>query len=115
MFFSSRPQQHQQFYQNHYYRPHQYQTHPHPPTYQPHSNYQSVPTDQWGNYTQHGNYPGYYQQQPSHTSKLMSAFQTSEGKFDFQKAMTTVDQVVKTANQVSPIVKQVGSFFQPKI
>jgi hypothetical protein len=52
------------------------------------------------------------QQNPG--AKLMSAFQTSDGKFDFQKAMTTMDQVVKTANQVSPLVKQVGSFFTTK-
>lgn len=54
----------------------------------------------------------YQQQKPA--SKFMTAFQSSEGKFDFQKTMTTMDQVVKTANQVTPIVKQVGSYFIKK-
>ncbi|WP_096189307.1 YppG family protein [Evansella halocellulosilytica] len=45
---------------------------------------------------------------------IISAFQTPDGKFDINKAMTTVDQVVKTANQISPIVKQVGGFFIKK-
>ncbi|UCZ51904.1 YppG family protein [Bacillus shivajii] len=45
---------------------------------------------------------------------IMSAFQTQDGKFDFNKAMNTFDQVVKTANQVSPIVKQVGQYFIKK-
>lgn len=67
------------------------------------------PPPHFGAYQQQ---PPYQQQKPA--SKFMNAFQSSEGKFDFQKTMTTMDQVVKTANQVSPIVKQVGSYFIKK-
>ncbi|MCE7794780.1 YppG family protein [Salipaludibacillus sp. CUR1] len=70
---------------------------------------QQHPSAGYPPYQQFGGYPPAPQQNPG--SKLMQAFQTSDGKFDFQKAMTTMDQVVKTANQVSPLVKQVGSFF----
>ncbi len=45
---------------------------------------------------------------------LSSMFMGENGKFDFNKASNALDQVVKTANQVSPIVKQIGSLFTPK-
>lgn len=48
---------------------------------------------------------------PSYKGPFISAFITPDGKFDFAKTFQTVDQVVKTVNQVSPIVKQVSSFF----
>lgn len=115
MFFHQPPRQ--QSYEQTYYQQPPPQQHPHP--WGSHSPYQGMPHQSY-NY-----HPGYmnqapYQQgysqgyTPGPGSKLMSAFQTEEGKFDFQKAMTTVDQVVKTANQVSPLVKQVGSFFITK-
>ncbi|UTR15265.1 YppG family protein [Salipaludibacillus sp. LMS25] len=102
MFFSH-PSQHHPYQQQHPYH------HPYPPPHQgPY---------QWPQPPAHGYNPAPHQQQGGQQNpgaKLMSAFQTSDGKFDIQKAMTTMDQVVKTANQVSPLVKQVGSFFTTK-
>jgi len=48
-----------------------------------------------------------YQQQQA--SPFMSSFMTPEGKFDFQKTFHTVDQIVKTANQIPPVLKQFSS------
>lgn len=45
---------------------------------------------------------------------LSGMFTGDNGKFDFNKASNAIDQVVKTANQVSPIVKQIGALFTPK-
>ncbi|PYZ93330.1 hypothetical protein CR194_09050 [Salipaludibacillus keqinensis] len=111
MFFQ-RPQSYQPYdYQPPYHTPpHHWHGHQQPPFYQQ-GPYQGYPPQY--HQQQPGGYPApFAQQKPA--SKLMSAFQTNEGKFDFQKAMTTMDQVVKTANQVSPFVKQVGSFFTTK-
>ncbi|MDG5789512.1 YppG family protein [Evansella sp. AB-P1] len=60
--------------------------------------------------------PGGYSYPPHGMQKtsFMSAFKTKDGKFDFEKASTTIDQVMKIGNQVSPIVKQVGGFFTTK-
>ncbi|MGJ9383902.1 YppG family protein [Salipaludibacillus sp. CF4.18] len=114
MFFPK--QSYPPYHQHNFYRPHPYhQMNNAPPAYQqpPPQFYQAGPSGRWGYNAQIGNYSGYppQPQQVSKTAKLMKAFQTAEGKFDYQKAWTTMDQVVKTANQVSPIVKQVGSFF----
>ncbi|RWZ52264.1 hypothetical protein EQV77_15155 [Halobacillus fulvus] len=40
----------------------------------------------------------------------MNYFQNEEGQLDFDKMMSTTGQVVKTVQQVSPIVKGIGSF-----
>ncbi len=79
----------------------------------------------WGNGQQmgavHGHYNyggfppygggGYNQPYSPPMSGMLANFQTKDGKFDFNKAFTTVDQVMKTANQISPLMKQVGSLF----
>ncbi|WP_280769162.1 YppG family protein [Salipaludibacillus daqingensis] len=107
MFFNEPPRQ-----QHHpYYYPYPPQAHRPAHLYHQQVPYQGYapPQPPNGPYQQQ-HYPP--QQKPS--PKFMSAFQTSDGKFDFQKTMTTMDQVVKTANQVSPIVKQMGSYFLKK-
>ncbi|PYZ97803.1 hypothetical protein CR205_04200 [Alteribacter lacisalsi] len=58
-----------------------------------------------------GYYPGYYPGQQQKNGGLLAAFQTKDGKFDYNKAFVTVDQVMKTASQIGPLFKQVGSFF----
>ncbi|WP_078595401.1 YppG family protein [Evansella clarkii] len=60
------------------------------------------------------NYPQGQPQPPRPGAGILSAFKTKDGKFDFDKASTTIDQVVKVGNQISPLVKQVGSFFSTK-
>lgn len=48
---------------------------------------------------------------------FFNAFTGPDGKFDVSKTFQTVDQVVKTVNQISPLVKSVSSFFTttPKV
>ncbi|WP_416151120.1 YppG family protein [Salipaludibacillus sp. HK11] len=110
--------------------------HPFPNAYHQQSYYPPEPPPQYWSGPQPGPGP-YYQQPPYHgyappqhpgpysqfgqqvpqqkpPSKFMNAFQSADGKFDFQKTMTTMDQVVKTASHVSPLVKQVGGFFIKK-
>lgn len=47
-------------------------------------------------------------------SSPLGMFTGADGSFDFQKAVNSFDQVMKTANQMSPIMKQLGSLFTPK-
>ncbi|QKS71592.1 hypothetical protein FLK61_33425 [Paenalkalicoccus suaedae] len=71
------------------------------------------------NHFQQGGYPQ-GPMPPQHMPKrrpgarIMQTFQTPEGNLDLQKMMTTVDTVVKTAHQVSPIIKSVGGYFIKK-
>lgn len=51
---------------------------------------------------------------PNKASFFKTAFTNESGNFDMGKTVNTVDQVMKTMHQVSPIVKQVGSFFIKK-
>jgi hypothetical protein len=44
----------------------------------------------------------------------LGVFGAQDGTFDFQKAVSQFDQLMKTANQISPIVKQLGSLFTIK-
>ncbi|WP_026690115.1 YppG family protein [Alteribacter aurantiacus] len=108
------------------YQQNQWPQQPQMYTHQPYTEYggyfqqqpQSIP------YYQQQNHQGYqqphyqqgfngygYQPQQSKLSGLLTPFQGKDGKFDFNKAFVTVDQVMKTANQISPLMKQVGSFF----
>ncbi|MBB5172261.1 YppG family protein [Texcoconibacillus texcoconensis] len=56
------------------------------------------------------------QQHPPRTqpANWIKAFQKEDGSFDFDKATATVDQVVKTANQIHPLVKQMSNWFTLK-
>ncbi|MCL7747404.1 YppG family protein [Halalkalibacter alkaliphilus] len=58
-----------------------------------------------------GKHPGY---KPNKPSFFKSAFTNESGKFDMGKTVSTVDQVVKTVHQASPIVKTIGSLFAKK-
>ncbi|QHS24108.1 hypothetical protein GWK91_14800 [Virgibacillus sp. MSP4-1] len=49
---------------------------------------------------------------PKGANPFLQAFQDQNGQMDFDKVFSTVGQVVDTVHQVSPIVKQVGSFMK---
>ncbi|KHF40472.1 YppG family protein [Halalkalibacter okhensis] len=55
--------------------------------------------------------PGFKSNKPSF---FKSAFTNESGSFDMGKTVSTVDQVVKTVHQASPIVKSIGSLFIKK-
>ncbi|MBM7096009.1 hypothetical protein JSY36_09595 [Bacillus sp. H-16] len=124
------PQSGQTKYQGQWEQPQSYVHHPFPePGGYSHSGWQAPQQHGWYHGSPHqGNYQGYGQQpyggsyyphqygqygyQPqSKFGGILSTFQGKDGKFDFNKAFVTVDQVMKTANQISPLMKQVGSFF----
>ncbi|TMW73005.1 YppG family protein [Alteribacter natronophilus] len=70
------------------------------------SGYPGQPPQPYGGY-----YHGYYPGQQVKNVGLLAAFQTKDGKFDYNKAFVAMDQVMKTANQIGPFMKQVGSLF----
>ncbi len=43
---------------------------------------------------------------------ILQAFMDEKGSFDFVKTAKTVDQMMKTVNQVVPLVKQFSTMFQ---
>ncbi|WP_216827826.1 YppG family protein [Alkalihalobacterium elongatum] len=53
-------------------------------------------------------------QYPYQGPALLNAFKGEDGKFDISKTFQTVDQLVKTVNQISPLVKSMSSMFTPK-
>lgn len=75
---------------------------PHPP------NHPNMPYYQ-GNWQPH--YQGMQTNQKSATKNVIGYFQNDEGKFDFDKVMNTAGQISNTYQQVSPLVKGIGSFF----
>ncbi|UOR10330.1 YppG family protein [Halobacillus amylolyticus] len=88
--------------------------------YYPYTNFNAAPGTTWnqGMYTQqypytYGyGYPGYNEAEPAagQKSSVVSYFQDEQGQLDFDKMMSTTGQVVQTIQQVSPIVKGIGSF-----
>lgn len=52
-------------------------------------------------------------QPPRMRHPLLQAFINENGSFDFIKTAKTIDQVVKTASQVMPLVKQLQAIFSP--
>src|SRR5699024_11432066 len=54
---------------------------------------------------------------PNHTQQvnnLKAYFQDSNGQVDFDKMFSTVGQLANTVQQVSPVIKQVGSLIDRK-
>lgn len=87
-----------------------------PPTFQP---------DPYNYYTQPNYYPPFFMNvpppppmQPSpylynkRPPTILQAFMDEKGSFDFVKTAKTVDQMMKTVNQVVPLVKQFSTMFQ---
>ncbi|MDQ0206212.1 YppG family protein [Alkalicoccobacillus murimartini] len=55
--------------------------------------------------------PHPHAQPVSKTGFIKKAFTSDDGKFDVSRTAQTVDQVIKTVQQVSPYVRKVGAFF----
>lgn len=113
--------QHHQFpyypHQNHYY----YQNHHygyHTPYYPPMPYHQSPapppPPGAQGQQNQGQAQLGGQQQSQPQGSPPAHPFLGPGGSFDFQKAVGQFEEMVKTVNQVSPIMKQIGALFTPK-
>ncbi|WP_079525616.1 YppG family protein [Halobacillus hunanensis] len=98
-------------------------TNPSPPYYNhynPYANFASSPNPMWNQGMYSYNYPytygyglqGYNEGEPAAATKssVVSYFQDEEGQLDFDKMMSTTGQVMQTIQQVSPIVKGIGSF-----
>lgn len=57
-----------------------------------------------------GNYSPYYEQGESNVpSGFITQFQDGQGQVDFQKVLSTVNQLASTVQQVSPVIQQVNS------
>lgn len=88
--------------------------------------------NQYPTFPTQGRYPSYYptqgrrmragvrQQQTGMYSQnqtvsragfIKKAFTSDDGQFDVSRTAQTVDQVIKTVQQVSPYVRKVGSYF----
>ncbi|WP_390305377.1 YppG family protein [Halobacillus naozhouensis] len=88
--------------------------------YNPYGNFASPPNAMWnqGMYAYNNPYTygygqqGYNEGEPAAASKssVVSYFQDEQGQLDFDKMMSTTGQVMQTIQQVSPIVKGIGSF-----
>ncbi|GAF19765.1 hypothetical protein JCM19046_4443 [Bacillus sp. JCM 19046] len=60
-------------------------------------------------------YPGVspqQQAQPKKRSMWSAPFTNEQGKFDIGRSASSVDQFVKTMQQVTPFVSKVGRFFK---
>ncbi|OIJ18727.1 hypothetical protein BKP45_15695 [Anaerobacillus alkalidiazotrophicus] len=86
-------------YQNPYHHPYGYYGQPHPFWYQ-----QNMYQGQ--NSTPQTNQPG--------SNPPQGMLTGADGTFDFQKAIKQFDEIMKAANQMSPIMKQIGSLFIKK-
>lgn len=47
---------------------------------------------------------------PPLTASVLNQFQDGEGQIDFNKMLATVGQLANTVQQVTPVIKQMGSF-----
>lgn len=92
-------------YQNQFQHPYQYGPY-YSPTYYPPPNLQGQ--------QQNSQAPQGEQNQQPPQNPQPGLFTGPDGTFDFQKAVSQFDEMMKTANQVSPIMKQLGSLFTPK-
>lgn len=111
--YGRNPYQHFPHYQNQYTHPYHYQN----PNYYPYGHYGTGQTAPNFNQPQpHLQWPNSQGQQSTHQQPLgpTGMFTGPDGSFDFNKAISSFDQIMKTANEVSPIMKQIGSIFMPK-
>jgi len=47
---------------------------------------------------------------PPLTASMLQQFQDADGHIDFNKMLSTVGQLANTVQQVTPVIKQLGSF-----
>ncbi|WP_209122232.1 YppG family protein [Alkalihalobacillus sp. BA299] len=103
-------QQQPNFYPNQFqsnYKPHEMHSYPNP-------NYNFPYQQNWQANYPLSNRPNYFGVQNPYAQQgpaFLNAFKGPNGNFDIAKTFQTVDQVVKTVNQISPIVKSVSSMF----
>ncbi|QDI90117.1 hypothetical protein EPH95_02115 [Salicibibacter halophilus] len=90
-----------------YDEPYMYPPRPYPPSLPPISGPPHGPPHPF--YGNAGKKP-----KPPGVSGIMTGFTNETGQLDVQKTMTTIDTAVKTYQQVSPVVKQLSSFFLPR-
>lgn len=57
--------------------------------------------------------PQQYQQQPKRKKAWSAPFTNDDGRFDLSRTASSVDQFVKTFQQVTPYVSKVSRFFKP--
>ncbi|WP_042423777.1 YppG family protein [Geomicrobium sp. JCM 19039] len=89
------------------HHPYMYPPRPYPP---------SVPNQPpVANFTQQANAMVYSPQvqkpKGAYVKNIMNGFTDQNGQIDVQKTMATVDTAMKTYQQVSPMIKQITSFF----
>ncbi|NEU29201.1 hypothetical protein GN156_00185 [bacterium LRH843] len=94
------------------------------PYHQPHNpSFHQMPPQPFHQSRQMNPYSNQFQQpmntpmhpmKPNKPSFIKSAFINDSGKLDIGRTVQTMDQVMKTVNQISPIVKQVSGFFLKK-
>src|SRR5699024_9372492 len=80
-----------------------------PNPYQTPFEYYAKPTqpDNWHQFMNNYNYYG--QADSNVQNNFMTQFQDANGQVDFQKVLSTVNQLANTVQQVSPIIQQVNS------
>ncbi|WP_078427030.1 YppG family protein [Alkalihalobacterium alkalinitrilicum] len=104
------------YYQQPNYYQNQYQSgyHPHEMYSYPNPNHNLPYQQNWPPNYPVNNRPNFYGTQHPYGQQgpgFLNAFKGPNGNFDIAKTFQTVDQVVKTVNQISPIVKSVSSMF----
>ncbi|WP_017727488.1 YppG family protein [Halalkalibacterium ligniniphilum] len=83
----------------------------HPPAWPAQmSNTYHVPYSYPSMYPQANGPFGYPHQKTLRPSAWKAAFTNEQGSFDVNKTFGTVDQMMKTVNQMSPLVKTLGAF-----
>jgi len=93
------------------FSPFDYPSHYQPPIIPtPHSQPFYLPLQQLFSPMQIHSYPSLNSKH--HRPPIMNAFLKHDGSFDFEKTFQTVNQITSTFQQVSPLVKQVGSLFK---
>lgn len=88
-----------------------------PPIPQTHPAYFQTPFEQFSKPEQPANWPANMQANnaslpPAKSNGLFSYFQNKDGQVDLDKMFSTVGQFANTVQQISPVVKQVGSIMK---
>lgn len=85
-----------------------------PPVFQsPYEQFAKPPQpNQWNHYySLEQQFPQYGQMQMQGPKGFMQYFQDKNGQLDLDKMLSTMGQMANTANQFSPLVKSLSSFF----
>ncbi|GAK00499.1 YppG family protein [Geomicrobium sp. JCM 19055] len=92
-------------------QPYMYPPRPYPPSVPPYPQSAEYTSHPYGAAQSMG-FPGQMPKQKKMNMKsLMNGFVDQEGQIDVQKTMATVDTAMKTYQQVTPMIKQLATFF----